>query len=225
MQEPEAREPPPIPPTELEIPREEDLPDEREQVEQARHVSTAVAEQEFEPEQTAAAQASQGGHRAVVQYDYEKAEDNEIELLEGDLVTDIDMIDEGWWMGTNKNGERGLFPCNYVELVEDDEAAGDAAEPPPPAPAASRPAAPAAAPAGPTATALYDYEAGEDNGEHPGLTKRLPGVHLLTPRRAEISFPEDAIITDLEFPDEDWWAGEYNGKKGLFPANYVQLNE
>src|SRR5690606_13946160 len=109
-----------------------------------------------------------------------KAEDNEIELVEGDFVTDIDMIDEGWWMGTNKLGERGLFPCNYVELVEDDEAAGGAPEAPPPAPAASRPAAPAAAPAGPTATALYDYEAGEDNGECSGLTKRPPGVHLLT---------------------------------------------
>jgi len=28
-----------------------------------------------------------------------------------------------------------------------------------------------------------------------------------------------------EFPDEDWWMGEYNGNSGLFPANYVQLDE
>jgi hypothetical protein len=28
-----------------------------------------------------------------------------------------------------------------------------------------------------------------------------------------------------EFPDEDWWMGEYGGKSGLFPANYVQLDE
>jgi len=28
-----------------------------------------------------------------------------------------------------------------------------------------------------------------------------------------------------EFPDEDWWFGHYGGKSGLFPANYVQLNE
>jgi hypothetical protein len=27
-----------------------------------------------------------------------------------------------------------------------------------------------------------------------------------------------------EFPDEDWWMGEYGGKSGLFPANYVQLD-
>lgn len=28
-----------------------------------------------------------------------------------------------------------------------------------------------------------------------------------------------------EFPDEDWWFGHYNGQSGLFPANYVVLNE
>jgi hypothetical protein len=71
-----------------------------------------------------------------------------------------------------------------------------------PAPAPRAPA-PAAASAGRTATALYDYEAAEDN---------------------ELSFPEDATVTNLEFPDEDWWFGHYKGKSGLFPANYVQLD-
>jgi hypothetical protein len=28
-----------------------------------------------------------------------------------------------------------------------------------------------------------------------------------------------------EFPDEDWWFGHYEGNSGLFPANYVQLDE
>lgn len=42
---------------------------------------------------------------------------------------------------------------------------------------------------------------------------------------AELSFPEDATITNLEFPDEDWWFGHYGGHSGLFPANYVKLDE
>ncbi|KAF4122568.1 drebrin-like protein [Geosmithia morbida] len=160
------------------------------------------------------ADQKEGGFVAVVQFDYEKGEENEVELVEGEYVTDIDMVDEGWWAGTNARGERGLFPCNYVELVEDggtvphheepepappSPARQEAAAPPPPAPAAAPPAS-----VGPTATAIYDYEAGENN---------------------ELSFPEDAIITNLKFPDDDWWAGEYNGNIGLFPANYVRLNE
>jgi hypothetical protein len=28
-----------------------------------------------------------------------------------------------------------------------------------------------------------------------------------------------------EFPDEDWWFGHYQGNSGLFPANYVTLDE
>ena len=168
IEKPEARAPPPIPPAEIDVPKEDDLPDEKEQFGQARAVAEAVAQHEFEPEQVSAAQADQGGHIAVVQYDYEKAEDNEIELAEGEYVTEIDMIDEGWWMGTNVRGERGLFPCNYVELVEGGGAGGAHAvpepepEPAPPVPTASHPSASA----GPTATALYDYEAGEDNGEY-----------------------------------------------------------
>jgi hypothetical protein len=137
---------------------------------------------------SAAANANPGagvaGKRALVQYDYEKAEDNEIELHEGEYVENIEMVDEDWWMGQNSQGETGLFPSNYVELVEDDEAAGGAA-PPPPAPARDEPAAAHAAPAsaaagGQTATAQYDYEAAEDN---------------------ELSFPDGAKITGVVCSD------------------------
>jgi hypothetical protein len=120
------------------------------------------------------------GKRALVQYDYEKAEDNEIELHEGEYVENIEMVDEDWWMGQNSQGETGLFPSNYVELVEDDDAAAGGAAPPPPAPARDEPAAHAAptsaASGGQTATAQYDYEAAEDN---------------------ELSFPDGAKITDV----------------------------
>jgi hypothetical protein len=105
----------------------------------------------------------------VVQYDYEKAEGNEIDLIEGQIVINIDMVDEDWWMGTNHLGESGLFPSNYVELVEEDASGAPeapAAPATPPAPeSAAREVPSASAAAGPTATALYDYEAAEDNGE------------------------------------------------------------
>ncbi|KAG5743851.1 hypothetical protein H9Q70_013437 [Fusarium xylarioides] len=244
---PEQRAPPPITPSQIDVPKESDLADDKEVSSTARFAGGAAAgiavgaavgvgaaaaagalEREPSPEpepephrapEPAAqpAQESQGGYRAVIQYDYEKAEDNEIDLIEGDIVTNIDMVDEDWWMGTNSRGESGLFPSNYVELVGDDDPeqpAAAAAPPPPPTPPIAEPepepetqapaAAAAPAEAGHTAVALYDYEAAEDN---------------------ELSFPEDATITNLEFPDEDWWFGHYAGQAGLFPANYVQLNQ
>lgn len=75
---------------------------------------------------------------------------------------------------------------------------------PPPPPLAARPAAESPVPQelegshGPSAIALYDYEAAEEN---------------------ELSFPEDAIIENLEFPDDDWWLGTYKGERGLFVRN------
>ncbi|KAH6610889.1 hypothetical protein Trco_000909 [Trichoderma cornu-damae] len=189
IERPEERAPPPLPVEAIPVPREEELHEEH----GAGHIARAAADSHDQ----------QGGKRALVQYDYEKAEDNEIDLVEGEYVTNIDMVDDDWWMGTNARGESGLFPSNYVELVE----GGDAAPAPPAAPVAREPEpapAPSSAAAGPTATALYDYEAAEDN---------------------ELSFPEDATITNLEFPDEDWWFGHYGGHSGLFPANYVKLDE
>jgi hypothetical protein len=176
------------------------------------------------PKATPAPASAKGGKRALVQYDYEKAEDNEIELKEGDYVTNIEMVDDDWWMGQNVIGETGLFPANYVELVEEEEehaphaAVAARVEPeqhheePPPAHVDTKKQQ--------TATAQYDYEAAEDN---------------------ELSFPDGAKITNVvsisgsnsfdrradplqEFPDDDWWFGEYNGKSGLFPANYVQVD-
>lgn len=205
------QEPPrslPVRPIEQELPKEEELPAEHE-THDPRAAATAVAESQFGHEQVAEAPAaSSGGKRALIQYDYEKAEDNELELREGEYVTNIEMVDEDWWMGTNARGETGLFPSNYVELIDDEAeesapAASHSAVPPPPTPATEPEPEPAAG-SGHTATAQFDYEAAEDN---------------------ELSFPEGAKITNLEFPDEDWWFGHYKGASGLFPANYVQLDQ
>lgn len=188
--------PPPAMPTRSlaqQIPHEADLTDEPSGHDPARGAGEAVATASFG--QTAAEAAhtptQAGGKRALVQFDYEKAEDNELELREGEYVTNIDMVDEDWWMGENPRGEVGLFPSNYVELVGDDDhdAASASAPAPPSAPAhssepeAAKHAGSAEVDHGHTATALYDYEAAEDN---------------------ELSFPENAKITGIVshgFPD------------------------
>lgn len=166
--EPPEQELPPRPvPIPQEIPREEELPEE-EQAYDPRGAATAVAEESFSQAQVQDGYASAGGKRAVIEYDYDKAEDNEIDLKEGEFVTNIEMVDEDWWMGTNSRGESGLFPSNYVTLVEDDGADNSQAAPPPPPPAIAEPEPePPAAGGGATATALFDYEAAEDNGEYP----------------------------------------------------------
>ncbi|XP_020778264.1 src substrate cortactin isoform X2 [Boleophthalmus pectinirostris] len=54
------------------------------------------------------------GITAVALYDYQAAGDDEISFDPDDIITNIEMIDEGWWRGVCR-GAYGLFPANYVE--------------------------------------------------------------------------------------------------------------
>ncbi|RLV96339.1 Protein app1 [Spathaspora sp. JA1] len=144
---------------------------------------------------------------AVAEYDYEKDEDNEIGFTEGETIVDIEFTDEEWWTGRNAKGEVGLFPSAYVKLNEDEEPQAKEPEVKEPVrePVREPVATPSAAPSK-SATAEYDYEKDEDN---------------------EIGFKEGDLIVEIEFVDEDWWSGKHKstGAVGLFPSNYVRLNE
>lgn len=87
----------------------------------ATYVSLVEEEENKEETQeetpVAAAEPASEGKTAVAEYDYEKDEDNEIAFEEGDLIVEINMVEEDWWSGKNsKTGETGLFPANYVKL-------------------------------------------------------------------------------------------------------------
>uniref|UniRef100_A0A8C2CYW5 Cortactin n=1 Tax=Cyprinus carpio TaxID=7962 RepID=A0A8C2CYW5_CYPCA len=72
-----------------------------------------------EQNQTAGAQSYEYGEdlgvTAVALYDYQAAGDDEISFDPDDIITNIEMIDEGWWRGVCR-GAYGLFPANYVEV-------------------------------------------------------------------------------------------------------------
>eukprot|EP00042_Codosiga_hollandica_P053452 m.700073 g.700073 ORF g.700073 m.700073 type:complete len:606 (+) comp58699_c0_seq2:13-1830(+) len=49
-------------------------------------------------------------------YPYTKAQDDEIDLFEGDVLDILSMEDDVWWSG-KVNGREGLFPASYVERI------------------------------------------------------------------------------------------------------------
>ncbi|XP_077118902.1 drebrin-like protein isoform X1 [Ranitomeya variabilis] len=51
-------------------------------------------------------------------YDYQAADDTEISFDPDQIITHIEMIDDGWWRGYGPDGHFGMFPANYVELLE-----------------------------------------------------------------------------------------------------------
>ena len=41
----------------------------------------------------------------------------------------------------------------------------------------------------------------------------------------ELSFDKDAVITVLSRDNANWWRGEFDGKTGMFPSNYVTVTD
>ena len=70
-----------------------------------------------EPEPEPQAPADQGLTARAI-YDYQATDDGEITFDPGDIITDIDQIDDGWWKGRGPDGRYGLFPANYAELCD-----------------------------------------------------------------------------------------------------------
>ena len=49
-------------------------------------------------------------------YDYTAADVDEVSMADGDIITNVHRIDEGWMEGrVQRTGKYGLFPANYVE--------------------------------------------------------------------------------------------------------------
>ncbi|XP_055618854.1 src substrate cortactin isoform X2 [Toxorhynchites rutilus septentrionalis] len=61
--------------------------------------------------------ADNPGIEAIALYDYQAAADDEISFDPDDRITHIEMIDEGWWRGLC-NSHYGLFPANYVQIIQ-----------------------------------------------------------------------------------------------------------
>lgn len=53
-----------------------------------------------------------------VLFPYAPANDDELELNEGDIITVLakELADKGWWKGELK-GKVGVFPDNFVKLI------------------------------------------------------------------------------------------------------------
>jgi len=61
----------------------------------------------------------QGGARYRAIYNYDAADNDEVSIRENDLIQDVEILDEGWAMGTVlSSGQRGMIPSNYIEPAD-----------------------------------------------------------------------------------------------------------
>ena len=135
---------------------------------------------------------------ALVLHNYTSQTDTEISLVKGQTVKVYDKFENGWWVGKNDEGRRGVFPGSYV-TEKFDNLKVEAEKVP------KQRILSTTIQTKPTilfkAKVIYDYNASSDK---------------------ELSIKKEDVVSVYKKIQEDgWWLGELNGNIGHFPAKYV----
>ncbi|XP_064405548.1 uncharacterized protein LOC135350490 isoform X3 [Halichondria panicea] len=133
---------------------------------------------------------------AEVLFDYEKTQDDELSLMVGDIIQDVVTVDEGWCEGT-LNGERGLFPVNFVKMRP--------AKIPPPAQPASEP------------------PVVRDGGGAIKSRRAKVAYSYVAESPDELSLEPGQIVEVIAEEEEGWCRGRLNNKEGVFPSNFIEF--
>ncbi|CAL8399131.1 unnamed protein product [Arctogadus glacialis] len=150
---------------------------------------------------------------AVVEFDYEAQQPDELSLRLGDVIINIRRDDGGWWEG-ELDGRRGFFPDNFVrELKKDVKRSGG--------------------PAGPHKAELSNGGPTAGPQSEPSLRPAKKGEQIRKRRfKAAFSYmPQNEDELELKIGDiievlteveEGWCEGLLNGKTGMFPSNFTK---
>ncbi|XP_044524715.1 SH3 domain-containing protein 21 [Gracilinanus agilis] len=148
-----------------------------------------------------------------VNFSYSPEQPDELQLQAGEVVQVLQEIEDGWWLG-KKNGQLGAFPSNFVQEL-DCKASG----------------------------AVIPDIIPKSNGlaqSCPKLTRiqEETPVYLRTINEScrvlfdyepeapdELALQKGTVVKVLRKITEDpgWWEGEFEGKRGVFPDNFVLL--
>ncbi|KAM6953789.1 SH3 domain-containing kinase-binding protein 1 [Aplochiton taeniatus] len=148
---------------------------------------------------------------AVVEFDYQAQQEDELSLAVGDVILHVRKDDGGWWEG-ELAGRRGLFPDNFVREIKVETKRE----------------------AGPKKTLKSDLANGSATPlSEPSVRPARKGEQIRK-RRCKAAFsyaPQNEDELELKIGDvieiigeveEGWWEGSLGGKTGMFPSNFTQ---
>lgn len=139
------------------------------------------------------------GPRCVARFEYIGDQKDELSFSEGETIILKEYVNEEWAKGELRNTS-GIFPLNFVEVIEDLPGTG-------------------------TETALKkNVEVSSSlsqNNRH--SVEWCEALHDFTAEtKDDLSFRKGDYIQILEQVDLEWYRGRLNGKEGIFPAVFVQ---
>ncbi|XP_069834779.1 SH3 domain-containing protein 19 isoform X2 [Dendropsophus ebraccatus] len=142
------------------------------------------------------------GPRCLARFEFIGDQKDELSFSEGDTIILREYINEEWVKGELK-GHVGIFPINFVEIIEDlpsKTAAPDSLDSQKNKPSGS--SAQLNRLSGEWYEALYDFTAETED---------------------DLPFRKGDKILIIEKVDSEWYRGRLNGREGILPTAFVQL--
>ncbi|KFQ75267.1 SH3 domain-containing protein 19 [Phaethon lepturus] len=142
------------------------------------------------------------GPRCVARFEYIGDQKDELSFSEGETIILKEYVNEEWAKGELR-GTSGIFPLNFVEVIEDLPGIGMS-----------------------TGAALKNKV--EVSSSLPQNNRRsaewCEALHDFTAEtKDDLSFKKGDYIQILEQVDSEWYRGRLNEKEGIFPAVFVQI--
>uniref|UniRef100_A0A673N427 SH3 domain-containing protein 19-like n=1 Tax=Sinocyclocheilus rhinocerous TaxID=307959 RepID=A0A673N427_9TELE len=151
------------------------------------------------------------GPRCVARFDFEGEQSDELSFSEGDVIRLKEYVGEEWARG-EVNGHVGIFPLNFVEVLEDL----------PPVPVQKSVLNKIALPGmagSPNTRMSYKATEVESNGEEWAVAL----YDFTAETEKDLPFQQGDRILVTAHIDDEWWSGQINGREGFFPKAFVEI--
>ncbi|XP_006867675.1 PREDICTED: SH3 domain-containing protein 21 [Chrysochloris asiatica] len=157
---------------------------------------------------------SRGAQRwCKVNFNYSPEQADELQLQAGEMVEVLKEIEDGWWLG-QKNGQLGAFPSNFVELLDSGPPSLDN----PDVPSIS------SSPQRPPKLSSLTYDSPPEylrTVSYPETYRVLFDYQPEAPDELELRRGDVVKVLRKTTADAGWWEGESQGRRGVFPDNFV----
>ncbi|XP_043340585.1 SH3 domain-containing protein 19 isoform X3 [Cervus canadensis] len=144
------------------------------------------------------------GPRCIARFEYIGDQKDELSFSEGEIIILKEYVNDEWARG--ELGDRsGIFPLNFVELIEDHPTSGTnvlSAKVPP---------------------KTKKEDSGANSQENNLCGEWCEALHSFMAETSEdLSFKRGDRILILERVDSDWYKGRLRDREGIFPAVFVR---
>ncbi|XP_026159919.1 SH3 domain-containing protein 19 isoform X2 [Mastacembelus armatus] len=153
------------------------------------------------------APAAISGPRCVARFNFEGQSSDELSFSEGSVIELKEHMGQDWAWG-QIGASAGIFPLNYVDIIED--------IPPPPSQQQKQPTR-IALPGMVASPAAKSAQASQSS-----VNWVVAQYNYVGKSDDELSFRKGDCILITQHIDGDWSCGRLNGKEGMFPRAFVE---